>query len=169
MRSILISLLVLIITAAAYGQTSLRAGATAPTFAAPSIDGTNYNLESMRGTVVVLTFWSTKCEICRSEIPKLNSFMAKYDESKVVFLALSLDNEAKLTAYLRSNPFKFHILPNSFGILLQYADRDREGNIDMGFPSYFLVDKSGKLDYRSNGWDRTDELEARVARLLAVN
>ena len=169
MRTVLLIILALIFAFPALGQKALKAGTAAPTFVAPSLDGTYYDLDAMRGTVVVLTFWSTKCEICRNEIPKLNSFMAKYDERKVVFLALSMDNEAKLNAYLRSNPFKFHIVPNSFEIVLKYADRDSEGNLDMGFPSYFVVDKSGKLAYRSDGWDRTDELDSRIAKLLAAN
>jgi len=147
----------------------LKPGNVAPAFAAASIDGTYYDLAAMRGKVVVLTFWSTKCEICRNEIPKLNGFLAKYDPQKVTFLAPSLDNEQKLTPYLRSHPFNFHVLPDSFGLLLQYADRDGEGNLDMGFPSYFLIDKTGKLAYRSNGWDRTDELASRISQLIAAN
>lgn len=169
MRTVLIIIFALIFALPALGQQELKAGTAAPTFAAPSLDGTYYDLAAMRGKVVVLTFWSTKCEICRNEIPTLNSFLVKYDERKVVFLALSMDNEAKLNAYLRSNPFKFHILPNSFDILLKYADRDSEGNLDMGFPSYFVIDKSGKLAYRADGWDRTNELDSRIAKLLAAN
>src|SRR5450631_2081259 len=103
MRSTIIILLLLVLSTAVFAQTSLKTGNAAPVFAAPSLDGNFYDLAAMHGKVVIVTFWSTKCEICRNEIPKLNSLMTKYDERKVVFLALSMDNEAILTGYLRSN------------------------------------------------------------------
>jgi peroxiredoxin len=150
-------------------QTALKPGNSAPTFTAESLDGSYFDLSSMRGTVVVMTFWSTKCEICRSEIPKLNNFTSRYDESKVVFLALTNENEDRVGAFLKGNPFKFHVLPNSFGVVLQYADRDKQGNIDFAYPSYFLIDQTGNIAYRSYGWDKTGELESRISKLIASN
>lgn len=167
MKKLFPLLLALAFALPSFGQTALRLGSVAPEFAASSIDGTNYDLNSMRGRVVVLTFWSTKCAICRSEIPKLNSFTSRFDEKRVVFLAATLENESKVETYLRSNPFKFHILPNSFGMVLQYADRDKQGNIDMGFPAYFVIDQAGTVAYRASGWDKTDELDSRLNKLLA--
>lgn len=163
--SLLILALAFVIPSAA--QTALKAGNAAPAFAGSSIDGSYYELASMRGRVVVLTFWSTKCVICRSEIPKLNSFASRYDEKKVVFLAATVENQEKVESYLRNNPFKFHVLPDSFGVILQYADRDKQGNIDMGFPSYFLIDQAGLVAYRADGWDKTNELDSRISKLIA--
>lgn len=150
-------------------QKGPRPGTDSPNFAAASLDGSHFDLSAMRGKVVVLTFWSTRCEICRHEIPKLNGLVSRYDKEKVVFLAPSLDNAQKLAPYLRSRPFNFHILPDSFGLLLQYADRDGEGNLNFGFPSYFVIDKSGKLAYKASGWDHTNELAARIEQLVASN
>ncbi len=168
MLKLFLIVLALAFSVPSYGQTALRMGSAAPEFAASSIDGTHYDLNSMRGRVVVLTFWSTKCEICRSEIPKLNRFTSRFDEKNVVFLAATLDNESKVESYLRSNPFKFHILPNSFGMILQYADRDKQGNIDMGFPAYFVIDQAGTVAYRSSGWDKIDELDSRLTKLVST-
>jgi peroxiredoxin len=168
MRFVIAIILAALFALPVFAQKGPRTGSFSPTFAVASLDGNYYDLAAMRGKVVVLTFWSTRCEICRNEIPKLNSLMTKYDQEKVAFLAPSLDNEQKLTPYLRSHPFNFHILPDSFSLLLQYADRDAEGNLDFGFPSYFVIDKSGKLAYRASGWDHTDELAARISQLLAA-
>ncbi len=169
MRYLSIIFLILVISIGALAQNAIRVGNAAPQFAAPATDGSYYDLASMRGRVVVLTFWSTKCAICRSEIPKLNGFISKFDESAVVFLAPTLETDAKLEGFLRANPFNAHILPNSFGLLLQYADRDREGNLDMGFPAYFVIDQKGNLAYRSSGWDRTNELYSKITRLVSVD
>ena len=139
---------------------------SAPLFSGTSLDGTDYSLNDLRGTVVVLTFWSTKCEICRGEIPKLNRFADRFDPKRVVFLALTMENEDKVTGYLKSNPFKFQILPNSFGTLFQYADRDKNGYMDMGFPSFFVIDQGGFIQYRTSGYDKITSLDAAISKLI---
>jgi len=167
MRIYLSVFLAIVFCVAAYGQQSLREGSAAPEFIAPSMNGQVFDLNQLKGKVVVVTFWSTRCAICHSEIPKLNKLADKYRDKGVVFLALTTDNESKVDAYLRSNQFNFNILPNSFGIVLQYADRDRQGNIDIGFPAHFLVNQNGQIEMRDSGWDKTPELESKIARLVS--
>jgi len=117
----------------------LRPGETAPAFSGQAFDGKIYDLDQLQGKVVLLTFWTTRCAICHSEIPNLNRVADRYRDKDVVFLAVTLDNEAMISPYIKRNPFNFNILPNSFGVLLKYADRDRSGNINMGFPAHFLI------------------------------
>lgn len=167
MRVISILFLLIFLSVAAWGQQSLREGSAAPQFSGTSINGQIYDLNRLKGSVVVVTFWSTRCNICHSEIPKLNKLAERYREQNVVFLGLTMENEAQVQGYLRSTPFNFNILPNSFGVVLQYADRDRQGNIDMGFPAHFVVNQNGQIDMRASGWDKTGELESRIARLLS--
>ncbi|MGH9819757.1 MAG: TlpA family protein disulfide reductase, partial [Pyrinomonadaceae bacterium] len=129
--------------------------------------GQSFDLKQLQGKVVLVTFWSTKCEICHSEIPKMNQLAARYKGKDVVFLALTMENESKVETYLRSTPFSFDILPNSFGAVLQYADRDKAGNINMGFPAYFLLDQTGGLQLKTSGWDKTQALDSKISTLLA--
>lgn len=168
MRVISILFLSLFLSIAAFGQQSLREGAPAPEFSGTSMNGQIYDLNRLRGNIVVVTFWSTRCNICHSEIPKLNRLAEQYKGRNVVFLALTMENEAKVQGYLRSTEFNFNILPNSFGVVLQYADRDRQGNIDMGFPAHFIVNQNGQIDMRASGWDKTNELQSRIAKLLST-
>jgi len=63
--------------------------------------------------------------------------------------------------------FAFTIVPNSFGAVLQYADRDRSGNIAMGFPAYYLIDQNGIVRMKSSGWDKVQDVDAQISRLLA--
>lgn len=167
MRIFSLFLLTLMITVSAFAQQSLKPGAAAPDFNLESIDGKIFNLAQMQGKVVVLTFWSTKCEICHSELPKLNEVVKRYKEKNVVFLALTMENQVKVEPYLKKNAFDFNILPNSFGVFLKYADTDRGGNINMGFPSYFLINQHGAIALRSDGWDKTAKLESQISQLLA--
>jgi thiol-disulfide isomerase/thioredoxin len=131
------------------------------------MDGTCNDLNELRGKVIVLTFWSTKCEICRHEFPKVNQMVKAFENRNVVFLALTMENEAKVDAYLKKNPLAPTILPNSFGVVLQYADRTADDRVDMGFPSFFVIDKAGTIQYRSSGFDRTSSLNAAIERLAS--
>lgn len=168
MRTIPAIILLLILAVSAAAQQNLRPGQSAPDFAAESLDGKSYNLSQLQGKVVVLTFWSTRCEICHSEIPKLNQVANRYRDKDVVFLALTMENQMKVEPYLRKNPFNFNILPNSFGVVLKYANMDRNGNIDMGFPSYYLIDKKGSIALKSSGWDKISGLESQITKLLSA-
>ena len=165
---LLLTLLIAILLASAVGaQQQLRPGAKAPEFAVESLDGKYYSLSQLQGKVVVLTFWSTKCPICHSEIPKLNQVADRYKGQDVVFLALTMENQTKIEPYLRRNPFAFSVVPNSFGVVLKYADTDKGGNINMGFPAHYLIDKNGAIVHRTDGWDKAADLQARISRLLA--
>ena len=124
-------------------------------------------MNKLEGKVVVITFWSTRCAICHSELPKLNEVAKRYKDRDVVFLALTMENQSKVEPYLRKNPFNFNILPNTFGVFLKYADMDGSGNINMGFPSYFLINRGGSIALKSNGWDKTARIETQISELLS--
>ena len=197
MRFLFTLLLTLLFGVFAFGQQTLKEGTPAPEFAATSINGQTFDLKQLQGKVVLVTFWSTKCEICHSEIPKMNQLKDRYKGQSVVFLALTMENEAKVGTYLKSTAFNFDILPNSFGAVPSGAhpgvagpagqagvhpegrgfeeapardsgaDRDKSGNMDMGFPSYFLIDQNGRVQMKANGWDKTEVLDAKIAGLLS--
>jgi peroxiredoxin len=167
MRSLVVSFFVLCFAVAGYPQQVLKPGNPAPDFAVQSLDGQLYSLSHLQGKVVVLTFWSTRCEICHSEIPKLNRVADRYRGQDVVFLGVTMDNQVKIEPYLRRTPFNFNILPNSFDILLKYADRDGSGNINIGFPAYFVIDRGGRIQMRSSGWDKSSNLDSEIGKLLS--
>lgn len=166
MRPFSILIVITLSAFAAFSQSSLKPGSPAPVFTSQSIEGNFFDLEAKRGSVVVLTFWATTCQICRDEIPRLNQFASRYGDKDVIFVALTMESKDRVEPFLRKNPFNFTIMPNSLGALLQYADRDRGGNLDMGFPSFFVIDKDGKLNYRSSGYDRSAALGQAIDRLL---
>jgi len=169
MRFTLLLLITLIFASLAVGQQQLRPGSPAPDFAAETLDGKFYNLNNLQGKVVVLTFWSTRCEICHSEIPKLNQVADRYRDQNVVFLALTMENQTKIEPYLRKNPFTFSVVPNSFGVVLKYADMDKSGGINMGFPAHFVIDKHGAIVHRTDGWDKAANLDAQISKYLAAD
>ena len=167
MRLVKTLLLTCVLAAGALAQQNLQIGQPAPDFAATTIDGRPVSLKELQGKVVVLTFWSTRCEICHNEIPKMNQVVDRYRGKDVVFLALTMENAAKVQPYLQKTPFNYTILTNGFGVVLKYANMTKDGAINMGFPSYYVIDKNGQIDHRSEGWDKTPHLDARISKLLA--
>ena len=160
----LILTVILLTFLAASGSAQSRKAAD---FSATKLDGTAVELSQYKGKVVLVTFWTTRCGICHSEIPKLNRLAASYAGKDVVFLAPTTDNEDKVNTYIQRNPFKFEILPNSFGLLLKYADRDRHGNLGIGYPAYFVIDRSGKIEMSAMGWDHVSRVGVTIDKLLA--
>jgi len=166
MRFLSVVFLTLAFSFSAFAQSNKNAKPTAESFTATALDGTNVNLADLRGKVVLVTFWSTKCPICAAEIPKLNNLAANYKDKDVVFLGLTLENDDKVKNYLKKKPFGFNILPNSFGILLKYADKDRDGKVSLGYPAHFLINQTGKIEVKTGGFDKTEMLDKRIANLL---
>ena len=165
MRFLLILSLILAFTVFANAQ--MNTGDLAQNFVETTITGENLELDQMRGKVVVLTFWSTRCEICAAEIPRLNKLVDKYSGKDVVFVGLAWQDKAKLEAYFAKKPFKFKIVPQSLGVLLKYADRDSQGRLNMGFPSHFVISQEGYVVLKDSGWDKTGELDSTISGLLS--
>ena len=97
----------------------------------------------------------------------MNQIVERYRGKDVVFLALTMENSAKVQPYLQKNPFSYTILTNGFGVVLKYANMSKDGAIKMGFPSYYVINKNGQIDHRAEGWDKTPVLDAKISRLLA--
>ncbi|MGQ0542456.1 MAG: peroxiredoxin family protein [Blastocatellia bacterium] len=168
MRVLSILVILLSLSVASFAQQALKTGQAAPDFEAQTIGGQTYNLSQLQGKVVVVTFWSTRCDICVAEIPKLNRVVERYKDKDVVFLAMTMEGNGKVETFLRKVPFNFGIVPNSFGVVLKYADKDRSGNINMGFPAHFVINKKGEIEHRMDGWDKAASLDSQISRLLAA-
>jgi len=163
MRIFGIVFLILISSFAAFAQSGRT---LAQNFTAVTMNGDDVELEALRGKVVVMTFWSTRCQICHVEIPKLNRLAAQYKGKDVVFLAPTMEAPAKVEVYTKNNPFDFQILPNSFGLVLKYGDSDGSGNVKLGFPAYFVINQQGEIVQKTMGWDKIDSVTSQINRLL---
>lgn len=156
----------LVIAVSAQQAQKLAVGGQAPAFSAASLSGSQFSLDGLQGKVVLITFWSTTCQICHSEIPKLNRVASAYAGRDVVFLAVTPDNAGRIGPYLKKNPFNFTIVPDAFGMTMDYADKDNSGRFNMVFPAYYLIDQKGRIAMRGSGWDKTEALNSGIGKLL---
>jgi len=164
MKKLAVLFLILVSSCAVFAQ---KNKAVAENFSAVSMNGQTVELNSLKGKVVVISFWTTRCPICHEEIPKLNKLASRYKNQNVVFLGLTTDNESKVEAYVKKNPFDFNLIPNSFGTLLKYAEKDRQGGIMIGYPAHFVINQEGEIELRTSGFDKTGKLNSEINRLLS--
>jgi peroxiredoxin len=165
MRILLILTIFLAFTYSAFAQQTIKVGSTAPDFVVESIKGEVFDLQELKGKIIVITFWSTTCEICKAEIPKLNALTVDYKD--VVFLAMTTEQGERLNSFLSKKPFNFKIIQNSFGIFMKYADTDRNGNLVFAFPAHFVINQTGEIVLKSSGFDQTDKIRTEIKSLSA--
>lgn len=103
-------------------------------------DGRHLTNESCKGKIVVFNYWFEDCGGCRGEIKYLN---ALYDSLKhdplIEFVAVTFDKKETLPAFIQT--FKLHYpiatIPSQYeAYRLNYR---------MGFPTNFIIDKTGKV------------------------
>lgn len=138
----------------------------AENFSATTLDGKPISLEELRGKIVVLVFWSTRCPICSGEIPKINQMVEKYKGQNVVFLGLSMENEAMISAYVKKKPFDATLIPNSLGIIMQYALKNNKGGYEIGYPTYFVINPKGEIELKASG-RKSGAVDSEIKRLLS--
>lgn len=152
-------------------------GETAPTFTLPAMDGTEYNLEKLRGKIVVINLWATFCAPCLEEMPKLNSLVEKFSGKDVVFLALAPYEKTVLEGFFKKYSFTYQVLPGAFGLIRNYAphqksdDPKKKGGFMMVLPTHLVIDQKGVVNYHEWGFrkDTIKNITDEIDRLLSEN
>lgn len=125
----------------------------APPVVAMALDGEVYDLEALRGRVVVVNFWFVDCPPCRGEIPDLNALVADYRARDVVFLAFALDDAPALRAFLAETPFDYAVFPEAHDVARQFRV--------FVYPTHLLIDRQGRIAHRLTGGDAGRQAEIR--------
>jgi thiol-disulfide isomerase/thioredoxin len=143
---------------------SLAIGRPAPSLVLHTLDGKSVAIDDLRGDVVILTFWATWCEPCRTELPLLSEYAARHAAKGLRVLGFSLDGPEDLAAVRQvATGLSFPVG------LLGSAYAGGYGRI-WRIPVNFTIDRSGLLV--DNGWDdpkpawTTERLERIVTPLL---
>jgi peroxiredoxin len=123
----------------------------APGFSLKDMRGSTVTLESLRGKVVVLNFWTKTCGPCLEEMPDLAELaQILRDRKDVVVLAVSTDDgpddvRSTLQTVLRGEQPPFQVLFDPDSNIV----KDRYGT--HLFPETWFIDKQGIIRARFDG------------------
>ena len=116
-----------------------QVGAPAPQIALPVVGGGTSDLTNDRGKVVLVNFWATWCEPCKSEMPGLQQLADQLNGQPFRLYSVDLQEDAA----------QIQTFEQQYGLNL-YAVIDEDGNATRAYgvralPSTFVIDKQGVL------------------------
>lgn len=130
-------------------------------FTLKDAEGRPVTLSDLRGKVVLLNFWATWCEGCKTEIPWLVEFQQKYRNKGLAVVGVSEDADGwkSVKPYLNKAGLNYTVVLDADGsIAKRYAL--------FGMPVTYLIDRDGKVSAASVGIVNKNECEAEIVRLL---
>jgi thiol-disulfide isomerase/thioredoxin len=114
-------------------------------------DGAPFPFAVTKGKVVVLNFWATWCGPCRELEPHFEKVAAHFSGDKdVLFFGLNCDEDESLVA-----PFLAEERPKTMVLFADGLDLLLSVN---AYPTTVILDRAGKVAYRSDGFD-PEEIE----------
>ncbi len=119
-------------------RNGLRAGASAPLFRLPRLDGGELALEDLRGRQVLLVFSDPNCAPCDALAPRLEQLQREHPEIRVVMISRGepKENRAKVKKYALTFPVA---LQQHWEISRRYAM--------FATPIAYLIDEAGVITH----------------------
>jgi peroxiredoxin len=125
---------------------------TAPSFKLKDIKGHEVSLDSYRGKVVVLNFWTKTCGPCMEEMPELAtlaSILKPNDD--VAVITISTDDTVEDAALTMKAVLKDYKEP-PFAVLVDPDAKNVTGKYGTSlYPETWIIDKNGVLRARFDG------------------
>jgi len=125
----------------------LDKGKAAPTFTLKNLEGKQVSLSDLKGKVIYLDFWASWCKPCMKEVPYAKKLKEKLQGQPVVFLYISVDENAKMwkRAIERKQIKGLHLVAP--GMHHKVAQAYNAQSI----PRYVIIDKAGNIWHRNAG------------------
>jgi len=142
-------------------ETRLAVGQVVPDFDVVAIDGRRLSAEKLRGSNVLLLFFSTTCRSCRAELVDLRGRLEDRRSKGLVVIAVGREDTAEsLAAFQRGHKLPFPVV----------ADPDRSLYDRFAIarvPRTYLIDGRGVLVHQTRDYtpEQDDELLRQVDAL----
>lgn len=139
----------------------LNLGQNAPDFNLKDINGKQYSLDSLRGRVVILQFWSVSCPGCREEMPMYKKIFTENQSDKLVMLGVTMKDGEKTYEYIEKEKLEW---PQ---VVLDQKDNPmiQQSYSIQYVPNNYVIGVDGKIVAKQL---KPKELEAKIKNLLKL-
>ena len=136
-----------------------------PAVAVTTLQGEQFRLDAMKGSVVLVNFWATTCAVCIREMPKLIALFEKYrtEGYRTVAVAMPYDPPNRVVDYVARRVLPFDVVMDIDGSVLRAF-----GDVP-GTPTTFLVDKRGRIVRKYLGEPDFADLEQQIRSALSAS
>jgi thiol-disulfide isomerase/thioredoxin len=130
-------------------------------FTVTGLDGKKLRLASLKGKLLILDFWATWCVPCRLQHPLYETLRERFGpRGDVEFLEMNSDEDHSVV-----EPF---LTAEKWDKTVYFEDGlARLFNV-MNIPSTILIDKSGRVASRMDGFDPATFLEQMTLRIQSL-
>ena len=114
-----------------------------------TLENEEFQLEELKGNVIILNLWATWCKPCIAEFKNLEESKSLFKENDVKIIAVSNEPIDKISEFLKRKPFDLNFVKLNGD--LSYFDV-------YSLPTTIVLDKNGEENFRvTNSIDFTSK------------
>ncbi len=122
-------------------------------FQVTTLDGRELRLSDLRGSIVMVDFWSSWCPPCRAEAPVLVEAYERWSKLGVEFVGISIwDDEDEVRDFVMRHGIAYpNAIDDDGGIAVEFGVK--------GIPEKFFVNAEGEIVRKVNGPNTSQSLD----------
>jgi thiol-disulfide isomerase/thioredoxin len=136
----------------------------------PAVDESWVDMESYKGKVVLISFWTTWCPACRDEMPELIKLQQKLGSKGFTVVAVSVDDkgEESVETFVQTEHFPVDgsSATINFPVLLGNEEIAQKLGFEGGLPASVLVTRDAKEVKIIRGPFNAQEVSKAIKHLL---
>ena len=139
-------------------QHLVPAGSSAPQWKLQVSNNDNtISLDDLKGKVVLLDFWIKNCGPCIQSVSYLNEMQNKLKDRNFKIVSInSYDSKSDVSWFCNKHSTNYSVLINGKAVAEKYG-------VSM-FPTFFVVDKTGRIIYSGSGYDAS--VQSQVGKVI---
>ena len=122
-------------------------------FALKSMEGRNLRLSELRGNIVMVNFWTSRCGVCRQQAEALQALYARHADDGLRLLSVNFDSDPdRAREFIAGAAIDFPVLLDARREVSRlYRVRS--------IPVLVIIDRDGRLRYRHDDYQAGNEHE----------